>query len=170
MMNKKQSRRSGLLKYVLLIPVFAGMTLMLNAQQKLAPKKAKTVTSTQSETNPAGAKKLPGGAAATSLSTIAFDKDVHDFGTIKEAAGKVTAVFSFVNKGKTPLVVSRVQASCGCTTPEWTKEPVAPGSTGFIKAIYDATGRVAPFDKNITVYSNGDPAVLVLHIKGEVVK
>lgn len=109
MMNRRESAHSGLLKYLLLIPVFAGMTLVLNAQDKLVIKKEK-----ETKTMKAGStlKEEPSAPVAT----IGFDKDVHDFGTVKEADGKVTAVFTFVNNGKTPLVVSRVNASCGCTT------------------------------------------------------
>lgn len=165
MMNKKQSARIGLLKYVLLIPVFAGMTLVLNAQEKLLPKNTKNAA-----TKPAASVDAKEETTPVSTETIVFDKDVHDFGTVKEADGSVTAVFTFVNNGKTPLVVSKVQASCGCTTPEWTKEPVLPGEKGHIKAIYDVKGRIYPFDKTITVYSNGDPTNLVLHIKGVVEK
>ena len=59
-----------------------------------------------------------------------------DFGTIKEANGNVSHVFKIKNTGDAPLVLTRVIASCGCTTPEWTKEPIAPGKTGDIKITY----------------------------------
>lgn len=94
----------------------------------------------------------------------------HDFGTIKESDGNVSCVFTVKNTGDAPLVITRVISSCGCTTPEFTKEPIAPGKTGDIKVIYNPVGRVYPFVKTVSVYSNGKQGPLVLTIKGEVVK
>ena len=99
--------------------------------------------------------------------TIVFEKTTHDFGKIKEGT-LATYSFVFTNTGKTPLVLSSVQPSCGCTTPEWTKEPIAPGAKATIKAAYNSYGRPGAFQKYITVKSNGTPAELTLTIKGEV--
>jgi len=93
-------------------------------------------------------------------------ESIHDFGTIKEADGSVTHTFKVKNEGKAPLVISRVVPSCGCTSPEWSKEPIAPGKTGEIKITYDPTGRPNTFTKTISVYSNGYTGSYVLTIKG----
>jgi len=61
---------------------------------------------------------------------INFEVKTYDFGKINEDDGKATYIFNFTNAGNSPLVVSRVQASCGCTTPTWTKEPIEPGKKG----------------------------------------
>lgn len=90
----------------------------------------------------------------------------HDFGTIKESDGEVSYVFEIVNKGTAPLVITRVLSSCGCTTPSYSKEPIAPGKKGEITVIYNPAGRVYPFVKTISVYSNGKEGPLVLTIKG----
>ncbi len=66
------------------------------------------------------------------------------------------------------MVINRVTASCGCTTPDWTKEPIAPGKTGFIKATYAAKGRPGQFSKTITVFSNAKEGNVLLNIKGVV--
>jgi len=63
---------------------------------------------------------------------ITFEKKTHDFGQINESDGKATYEFVFKNTGNGPLVVSRVQASCGCTTPTWTRQPIEPGKSGSI--------------------------------------
>ena len=63
---------------------------------------------------------------------MTFEKTEHDFGKIDEAGGRVSTEFVFKNEGMAPLVLSNVRASCGCTTPSWTKEPVEPGQTGTI--------------------------------------
>lgn len=87
---------------------------------------------------------------------IAFTKTTHDFGTIQEKDGDVTVKFEYTNAGDTPLLVTRANASCGCTSPEYSKKPLRPGETGEITVTYHAKGRPGAFDKSIYVYSN-DP-------------
>ena len=99
---------------------------------------------------------------------ITFAKMAHDFGTFKENAGVQSTEFAFTNEGKVPLVLNNVQASCGCTTPEWTREPVAPGQKGMIKVSYDPRNRPGTFNKTVTVQSNAENAVVVLSISGTV--
>jgi len=100
---------------------------------------------------------------------INFEVKSHDFGKINEKDGNVTYVFEFTNKGDAPLVVNRVQASCGCTTPTWTKEPVEAGKKGIITVTYNPSGRPGMFTKSITIYSNDTKEQCVLMIKGEVI-
>jgi hypothetical protein len=100
---------------------------------------------------------------------INFEVKTHEFGKINEKDGPVTYVFEFVNKGDAPLVVSRVQASCGCTTPTWTKEPVEAGKKGVVTVTYNPAGRPGMFTKTITIYSNDTKEQAVLIIKGEVI-
>jgi hypothetical protein len=98
---------------------------------------------------------------------LEFDELVHDFGTIKEEMGSVTHAFKFTNTGDKPLVITKVQPSCGCTTSGWTKEPVKPGETGEVLATYRTSA--GAFNKSLTVMANGLPNV-ILHIKGNVSK
>jgi hypothetical protein len=100
--------------------------------------------------------------------TVVFTTAVHDFGDIFQNAGPQTYAFEFTNTGAEPITIQNVSASCGCTTPGWTKEPVAPGQTGEVKATYNPSSLI-PFDKTLTVYTSGVPAQIVLHIKGKVV-
>lgn len=83
---------------------------------------------------------------------IRFDKKVHDFGDVLIAEGPVTCIFTFTNIGKQPLVIQNVISSCGCTTPEWTREPVRPGATGTIQATFSNDQGPYPFEKTLTVY------------------
>jgi len=100
---------------------------------------------------------------------LKFTNTTHDFGQFKEEAGPQSYSFEFVNSGTTDLLITRVVASCGCTTPEWTKSPVKPGEKGFVAATYDPRNRPNKFKKTVTVYTNGNPAVSVLVIEGDVV-
>lgn len=99
---------------------------------------------------------------------LVFDKTEYNFGTFKEAAGVQTATFDFTNKGTTPLVLNAVNASCGCTTPEWTRQPIAPGARGFVKVSYNPAGRPGAFSKSVSVQSNAENASVVLIISGKV--
>lgn len=99
---------------------------------------------------------------------ISFEKNLHDFGKFKEADGKVTYKFEFVNTGGVDLIIQNVSASCGCTAPRWTREPVPPGGKGFVAATYDPAGRPGSFRKYVTVISNSNPGNVRLTIAGEV--
>jgi len=100
---------------------------------------------------------------------IVFDNESHDFGIIKEEKGKVSVTFNFVNTGSEPLIINNVATSCGCTAPNWTKEPILPGKKGFISATYDPTNRPGSFNKSVTVTSNSiENATKSLTIKGTV--
>ncbi len=106
--------------------------------------------------------------AQTAKSRIAFEKLQHNFGTFKEELGVQSVSFTFKNDGAVPLILNNVQASCGCTTPAWTREPVAPGAKGIIKVSYDPRNRPGVFNKTIRVSSNAENADVVLTILGDV--
>lgn len=108
------------------------------------------------------------GSAAQQKGTISFAETTHDFGTIDEKNGNVSYTFQFTNTGNTPIIISNVSASCGCTSPSWTKEPILPQKTGAVTATYAPQGRPGPFDKTLTITSNAEPSTVVLHIKGNV--
>jgi hypothetical protein len=101
--------------------------------------------------------------------SITFTEEAFDFGKIKEIDGPVTHSFTFTNTGSVPLLVQNAQPSCGCTSPEWTKQPVMPGAKGYVKATFDPNGRPGTFDKSITVYSNADRPTVILKITGAVI-
>lgn len=98
-----------------------------------------------------------------------FQEETHDFGTIKEGPVAETT-FEFKNVGKEPLIIQSASASCGCTTPEWPKEPILPGKKGKIVVHYNTQGRVGPFTKDIYIVSNAvsEKERYELHIKGTV--
>ena len=100
---------------------------------------------------------------------ITFEKTEHDFGKINESDGRVSVVFEFKNEGMAPLILSNVRASCGCTTPTWTKEPVEPGQTGSITVTYNPNGRPGRFQKTVTITSNAKEPTVKVYIKGEVI-
>jgi hypothetical protein len=106
-------------------------------------------------------------AGASSMAVFGFESASHDFGKIKQGV-PVTHEFTFTNSGKTPLVITNVQASCGCTTPAWSKDPIPPGGKGFIKATYNAAS-MGGFNKTVTVMGNVEGGFKQLSIKGEVV-
>ncbi len=105
--------------------------------------------------------------ATKPLTSIAFADTVHEFGTIKEGE-KVSYTFKYKNTGNNPLILEDVRPSCGCTLPEWTKDPIAPGGEGLIKVVYNSEGRPGEFHKTITVIANTAAEVVLLKIQGKV--
>jgi hypothetical protein len=99
---------------------------------------------------------------------IQFREESFDFGYIDETQGSVTHEFLFTNMSTRPIKIMGVRPSCGCTTPNWTKEPIMPGKTGFIQARFDPTGRPGYFNKTLTVTTDFDSNPIVLQIKGQV--
>lgn len=99
---------------------------------------------------------------------IQFKKTKHEFGSIKEDGGLAQVTFTFTNVGDKPLKLNKVQASCGCTTPTWSRTEIKPGGSGVVKAAFNPMSRVGKFNKSITVQSNAKPGVAVLHISGKV--
>jgi len=99
---------------------------------------------------------------------IQFREETFDFGAIAEEGGSVLHEFLFTNNTGKSVRVLTVQASCGCTTPSWTKEAVAPGKTGFIQASFNPKGRPGYFNKSLTVTTDLDPTPIILQIKGQV--
>ncbi|MGB3180092.1 MAG: DUF1573 domain-containing protein [Cyclobacteriaceae bacterium] len=109
------------------------------------------------------------GGVAFAQPQATFVEDLHNFGKIQEGS-VATYEFRFTNTGDQPLVINNVRASCGCTTPFYTKEPVMPGREGVITASYNSKNRPGAFHKSITVNSNAATPSYVLYIKGEAVK
>lgn len=99
---------------------------------------------------------------------LQFREEIFDFGMINEQAGPVLHEFSFTNNSSRPIKIINVQASCGCTTPDWSKEPIEPGKSGFIQASFNPAGRPGYFNKSLTVTTDFDPNPLTLQIKGQV--
>lgn len=97
---------------------------------------------------------------------IKFNELEHDYGTI-EQGGNGTYAFEFINEGDAPLVLTNVRSSCGCTIPEWPKEPIEAGNGASIIVKYD-TRRIGNFAKTVYVSSNATEKPVLLRIKGKV--
>lgn len=108
------------------------------------------------------------GTTNTNGPKFKWSKKVHNFGKIKQN-NPVKTAFEFTNGGSSPLIITNVQTSCGCTVPEYPKEPVLPGQTKKIKVRYNAAA-LGTFSKTITITSNSENPTTVLFIKGEVIK
>lgn len=106
-------------------------------------------------------------ATASAQAEIKFDKLTHNFGTFNEGDPSQKAVFTFTNVGDQPLVINQAVASCGCTVPNYTKQPIAPGQKGQISITYDGKGRFpGHFKKTVTVRTNGKVELTRLYVEG----
>jgi hypothetical protein len=114
-----------------------------------------------------GCNKDPEAQAKSHGQEIWFEELIHDYGEIyKDSDGSWSFVFK--NLGKEAIVINRVRSTCGCTIPEWPREPLEPGTSGEIKVIYD-TGQTGTFLKSVFVYSTAANSPVKLQIKGRVV-
>ncbi len=109
----------------------------------------------------------PVNKTAGKVTSIKFDEMSYDWGKLKEG-DKMTHLFKFKNVGNEDLIISDARGSCGCTVPEWPKEPIKAGKTGEIKVIFDSAHKNGPQSKTVTLTANTDPANVVLMIKGNV--
>lgn len=102
-----------------------------------------------------------------SIGKFEFEEMQYDFGTIDEGK-QVEHQFNFTNVGQSPLVISNVQASCGCTSPDWTKTPVKPGEKGYVKVVFNSAGKSGVQSPTVSIQANTSPSVTRLRLKGSV--
>jgi hypothetical protein len=107
--------------------------------------------------------------SAQLMEPLQFHEKVHDFGEVLEAEGVATYDFVFTNIGARAIKILSVDASCGCTTPDWTKDPVAVGKTGFVRIHFDPSGKPGYFNKSVNLTTDASAQPIVLQIKGTVV-
>ncbi|KAA1243150.1 DUF1573 domain-containing protein [Aquimarina sp. RZ0] len=106
-------------------------------------------------------------AKNTDFPVMTFAETEHDFGTINEG-DVVEYTFKFTNTGKAPLVIVNAKGSCGCTVPEWPKEPVAPGATGEMLVKFNSNGKPNVQNKQVTITANTEAGKEVIKIKATV--
>ena len=105
----------------------------------------------------------------TVMPLFEFEQLVHEFGTITQGE-KVEHTFNFKNTGKTALVISSVQASCGCTVADdWPKTPVMPGKDSSIKVTFNSEGKKGQIYKTVSIIANTHPSTTILALKGEII-
>ncbi|WP_288319201.1 DUF1573 domain-containing protein [Xylanibacter caecicola] len=108
---------------------------------------------------------------AQSAAEIKFDKLTHNFGTFSENTPVQKCTFTFTNTGNAPLVINQAVASCGCTVPEYTKSPVAPGQSGKITITYNGKGKFpGHFKKSITIRTNAATSMVRLYVEGDMLE
>jgi hypothetical protein len=162
---------------VLVVTVAATSCRDKAAEKRIAELEARLsqLEGNKSAQNPAAAPaNTPDPNAATTdvkpegpLPAFKFERTEYDFGQIKEGE-KVVYSYKFTNTGTAPLIVNSVQPSCGCTAPDWTKEPIPVGGTGFVKVEFDSNGKQGIQNKVVTVNANTWPKSLVLRFKAQV--
>lgn len=146
------------LKLTLVAAAALFISTSVNAQQK----KAAAAPAAAATTAQPAAK-----AAEAKPTGLTFKEEQYNFGDI-EKGKPVTHEYTFKNTSKQTILITNVKASCGCTTPNWTKEPIKPGESGSVTATYNAANP-GPFTKTITVTTNDTEQNKILTIKGKVI-
>ena len=107
-------------------------------------------------------------AAGSGEAEIKFEKTSHNFGSFPESSPKVTCTFKFTNTGDKLLVIHQAMASCGCTVPQFPKEPIKPGESGEITVTYNGAGKFpGHFKKSITIRTNAKQEIIRLYVEGD---
>jgi hypothetical protein len=106
-------------------------------------------------------------ASTGNAAVMTFKESEYYFGTIKQGE-VVEHTFTFTNTGTTPLVIESASASCGCTAPDWTKDPVAPGQKGEVKVQFNSTGKFGQQSPTVTIRANTEPNIIRIAMKGNV--
>ena len=128
-------------------------------------RKAVATPSTPAATTPDAAD-VP--AAPTGpTTTMSFAETEFDFGKVVSGE-KVSHTYKFTNTGKEPLIISNAKGSCGCTVPEWPREPIAVGGTGEVTVVFDSKNKKGPRNQKVTLTANTDPPQSFIYLKGEV--
>lgn len=118
-------------------------------------------------TNPATAETAEGADSDVPVPEFTFETEVHDFGKVVQGE-KVAYSFKFKNTGNADLIITSAKGSCGCTVPEWPKDPVAPGAEGMIDVVFNSDGKSGQQNKKVTIVANTVPNTKVLAINGMV--
>lgn len=153
------------------------MVLLPGCKDKAAEKKIAELESrlAQIESNKSASATTPAPATPAvadekpegPLPLAIYETTDHDFGTINEGQ-KVTHIYKVKNTGEAPLIIQSAQPSCGCTVPEWSKDPIPVGGSGFVKAEFDSNGKPGINNKTITVTANTWPKTTTLRFKAMV--
>lgn len=100
---------------------------------------------------------------------MTFERNIHDFGSVREEAGRISTAFEFTNTGNAPVIILRVNTGCpGCTFPTYPREPILPGQTSQIALEYVTSGRPGAFNRPVTVHTNVPDTVFTLFLRGTV--
>lgn len=118
-------------------------------------------------TAPADAQPVQPEVPAGPTTKMTFKYLEYDFGSVKDGE-VVRHDYEFTNTGTEPLIIADAKASCGCTVPQWPKEPIQPGGSGKIRVEFDSKGKPGPQSKRVTITANTDPSPIFLTIKGNV--
>jgi len=127
-------------------------------QPKTGEINAQDVTNSQSAT----------GNQTVNIPVIKFEEETHDYGRITQGE-KVAYAFKFKNVGKSNLIITSAQGSCGCTVPEWPRKPIMPGEEGKIDVVFSSEGKQGMVEKTVTLITNGEPSTKVLTIKADII-
>jgi len=165
---------------VLAIPAFAFLA-SCNEDGSADVRDAARATVESASAAATGAADAATNAAANAAATVAdavpsgpttvmsFDETTFDFGTVTEGE-KVSHTYKFTNAGDEPLILQNAKGSCGCTVPQWPREPIAPGASGEITVEFNSKGKAGDRNQKVTITANTNPAQSFIYLKGKVDK
>ena len=111
---------------------------------------------------------MPSETPSGPTTTVNFSEERFNFGTVT-AGEKVQHNFKIKNTGKEPLIITNASSSCGCTVPEWPKEPIGSGKEGNVNVVFSSEGKKGIMEKTVTIVTNCEPSTRIIRIKAEVI-
>lgn len=174
-----ESLKNGLMVFIAALLVVNTVLLVKNGSSSYtdpaaakstferSPSNANSMAVTNKQATPADPMSTRSDVPAGPTTSIKFDESSYDFGKIMQDSEN-EKVFSFTNTGKEPLIISNAKGSCGCTVPQYPKEPIAPGETGEIKVVYKPGKQKNKQNKTVTITANTKPEKTVLSISADV--
>ena len=152
------------------LAVFALAACGSEAEADVRANARQAVTATTEAVTPTTAPATPGQPAAAPAgptTSMSFTEETFDFGTVDQGE-KVSHTYKFTNSGSEPLILSNAKGSCGCTVPQWPREPIAPGAQGEITVEFDSKNKSGKRNQKVTITANTEPAQTVISLTGEV--
>jgi hypothetical protein len=147
--------------------LFLLISLLVIMGCKEEPKTLETVKTSKYDEFVRNPVTFDGDIDSSQIAQLTFDELVFDFDTVNEGT-IVEHIFSFKNTGKSPAIISEATSTCGCTVPEWPKDPIGVGSSGEIKVKFNTTNKPGRQDKPVTIFANTLPNRSVVRVKGYV--
>lgn len=153
------------MKKILFVSTLALSTFMFSCKSD-APASEETTTTEETIVEEATTEVAP--AVVAELTTLTVDRMDHDFGDIGDQS-PVETKFVVTNTGDKPLLISNAQGSCGCTVPEYPKEPILPGESADIQVSFNPSGKSGAQNKTVTITANTEPATTVINLKSNII-
>lgn len=155
------------MKRIIFFSLIAAISFACNSKSDIRDAARDSLNPNATPANSTDPTAIPSDAPTGPTTTVVFSEERFNFGTVN-AGEKVEHNFKIKNTGREPLIITNASSSCGCTVPEWPKDPISPGKSGEIKVVFDSNGKSGAQSKRVTIVANTNPPESFLYLEGDV--